>query len=72
MVNTLHDTHLLVNLRIDDSVLHKLALLNLLGSVLVSSILIGQKVNSSKCSLADNMLLVILSSASPLLWTAAD
>lgn len=72
MVYTLHDTHLLVDLRIDDSILHKPALLDLLGCELVTSILIGQEINSRKSTFANNMLLVVLSSTSPLLGTVAD
>ena len=72
MVDILHDLHLLINLRIDNTILHKLPLLNLLGRKLVARILICQKINSRESSLANNMLLVVLSSASPLLRAVAD
>lgn len=69
MGDFLHDPHLLLNLNIDNAILHKLALLNLLRRELFTGELSGEQINSGKSSLANSAALVILGATTPLPWT---
>lgn len=72
MRDLLHDPHLLLNLNIDNAILHELALLNLLRRELFTGELSGEQINGSKSSLANSAALIILGATTPLSWTVGD
>ncbi len=72
MMNLLHNIHLMLNLRIHDSVLDELPLQDLLGRILGAVKFVSQHIDSCKSAFADHLALVVLGAALPLLWSTAE